>query len=198
MASPVEIANVALALLGEEPITSLDDETVAARTIDAGFDLIRDRELAAHPWKFAIKRAALPALADAPEWGFARNFAAPSDMLRLLEIEGQWLALPFEADPLYALEQTTDGNVISGDFSAPLNIRYIARITDTERFAPSFAWALACALADYACEKITQSNAKSQSLMARHREALAQARRIGALEAPARGIQEGYFDRSRA
>lgn len=198
MTSPVEIANAALTLLGAERITTLDDASVAAETMKAGFDLIRDRELQAHPWKFATRRASLPALAAAPAYGPARQFLVPDGFLRLLEVDGQWVASPFSDELPFTLEAADEGNVIATNLGAPLLIRYTYRVTDTGLFAPAFSYALACALADFACEAITQSTPKQQLMAERYERSISRARRLGAVEMPSRGLMEGYFDRSRA
>ena len=59
MASEVDIANRALSMLGEARITALSDNNKAGRAMNARFDLLRDAELAAYPWRFSINRVQL-------------------------------------------------------------------------------------------------------------------------------------------
>jgi hypothetical protein len=47
---------------------------------------VRKAELRKRHWSFAIKRAALPALADAPTWGFGYAYQLPTDYLRLMQV----------------------------------------------------------------------------------------------------------------
>ena len=61
MASEVDIANRALQKLGAESIVSLTQDSENARACNLCYEPIRDAELRAHPWNFAIKRASLAA-----------------------------------------------------------------------------------------------------------------------------------------
>lgn len=59
MASDVEICNRALQLLGAGRITSLAEDSPAAKEMARAYDPVRLRELRAHPWNFSIKREQL-------------------------------------------------------------------------------------------------------------------------------------------
>ena len=56
MASEVDICNRALSKLGAARITSLTEDSVNARACNAMYESVRDAELRAHPWNFAMKR----------------------------------------------------------------------------------------------------------------------------------------------
>ncbi|TIO46843.1 MAG: hypothetical protein E5Y00_32665, partial [Mesorhizobium sp.] len=58
--TPLDIANMALAVLDEAPIDSLDQDVKAARLLNLHFDLTREGELAKHAWVFAILSALVP------------------------------------------------------------------------------------------------------------------------------------------
>ena len=64
----VDICNRAITFLGSERITSLDDDTKEGRACKAIHEQTRDNVLRAHPWSFAMKRAALAATTTAPAW----------------------------------------------------------------------------------------------------------------------------------
>jgi hypothetical protein len=55
----VDIANLALGMIGAKRITALSDSTEEARVINNVYDTIRDKVLCEHAWTFAQKRAAL-------------------------------------------------------------------------------------------------------------------------------------------
>ena len=61
--SVIEICNNALVDLGEEPITSLADNTKAARLCNQRWPAVRDAVLRAHPWNCAVTLARLAASA---------------------------------------------------------------------------------------------------------------------------------------
>ncbi len=63
--SDVEICNSALQKLGAETITTLADNSRRASLCNRQYDKIRKKLLRAHPWNFAIKRAALVEITEA-------------------------------------------------------------------------------------------------------------------------------------
>jgi hypothetical protein len=92
MASEVTIANAALRRLGSLTITSFTEQSVPARIAKDTYADLRDSLLRMHPWKFAMKRASIPALAAAPDWGWAREFpfpASPDYCLRVWWVQNQ-------------------------------------------------------------------------------------------------------------
>lgn len=58
-ADALEIANLALSLIGEAPITVLDNTTPAGRACNLHYLPVRDALLRSHPWNFAQVRVAL-------------------------------------------------------------------------------------------------------------------------------------------
>ena len=83
MASTVDIVNIALTLLGESRITSIDDDVKAAREAKALFDHARDALIGGYNWSFAKARAQLSADATAPVFEYANAFTLPVDCLRI-------------------------------------------------------------------------------------------------------------------
>lgn len=190
--SEVAICNAALVKLGADRIIALTENNNRARTMSERYAAVRDAELHRHRWKFSIKRTTLPALAAAPDSDYSRQFELPDDYLRL--IEGGDI---FDAPDLSDYRGTTAGQLYSVEgrqiltsLAAPLSIRYIARITDTALFNPSFTEMLASRLADECCERITQSDSKRQLAKADYAQALKEALRANALEAPPQYIAD--------
>lgn len=190
MASSVEISNRALSILGEARIVSMDDNNKAARAMKARFDILRDAELEAHAWRFAVKRTTLAASVDVPPWGYSYIYDRPTDDLRPLRVGNsnvnsltlgvQYEASGYVSDGLYEI---VEGRIQTNQ-SAPLNYEYIARITDTGQFSSLFVEALAARLAADAAEEITQSNTKQQAAGLQYKNALSEARRVNALYTP--------------
>ena len=54
MATEVSICSNALRKLGDDPITSLTEDTERARLCNAFYNTARDSLLRSHPWNFAI------------------------------------------------------------------------------------------------------------------------------------------------
>lgn len=170
-ASETSICNRALQKVGASRIVSLGEDSKNARECAAAYPEVRDAELRAHPWSFAVKRAALPATNEEFEDG-STAFTVPSDFLRLL---------PGRLDRDLQIEGR---RILSRVKEAPLRIRYVARITDATLFDPLFVEALAASVAMEINERMTQSNTKMGILIRQHDRALDKARRANALERP--------------
>lgn len=186
MASQVQIVNQALTKLGAARITSMEDGTNSARVMSAIYDIKRDAELAANPWTFAIKRAALPASTTAPAFGWAYAYPLPSDFLSLVQVGEDFTFYESDTGALFEVE----GGSVLTDESSPLDVRYVYRVTNPGLYPALFVEALACRLAAEACEQITQNQSKSEAAWAQYKQALRQARRTNAIEQPPRLLPE--------
>lgn len=181
--SETQICNLALSKLGPGGgyLTDLNsDDSEQAEALRRVYVAVRDEVLEAHPWRFAQARAALSAEADAPEWGYSYQYSLPSDCLKLLAIEGLPLATsnsPTAYSPTVSAAYAIEGMTLLTDYVAPLNIRYLKRVTATGLFSPTFVAALAARLADEVCETITKSTTRRQALQAEYQLKLKMARR---------------------
>jgi hypothetical protein len=186
MASVIQVANRALTKLGSARITSLADDVKAARSISSCFEDLRDDELRAHRWQFAMKRTSLAALSDAPAFGYKYQYALPSDFLRIDMVDDRFPAAIMDnyIDAEY-LEWTLEGNVILTDIAAPLKLRYIAQITDPTLWDENFREALASRIAMEIAEDLTQSENKKASAAKDYDRSIRQAIRINSIERPA-------------
>jgi hypothetical protein len=186
MASRVEIANLALTKIGSgQKITSLTDNSAAARAMNTVYDMTRKAELRARNWAFALKRAQLPASSVDPSWGFTKAYPLPADFLRLVQANEFYLTPALldyntaDASP-FAIEQ---GQILC-DYSAPLKIRYVYDVTDEGTFDALFVNAFAARLAYETCEQITNSTGKKQDIKADYLMAVATATKANAIEKP--------------
>jgi hypothetical protein len=182
-ASIVSICNRALQILGADSIINLQEDNNRSRALNIAYEPVRDAELHRRRWRFALKRASIPASASAPDSDYARQFPVPNDFLRLVP-GGDIRQLADLSDfrsgssTMYSLE----GGMILTDLGAPLSIRYIARITDPAQFNASFAEALAARIAETICERITQSDSKKQDAKLTYSIAIREAVRANAIE----------------
>jgi len=179
MASEVGICNRALQHLGALRIASLDETSVEARACNNAYEPVRDALLRSHPWSFAIKRASLAADATDPEFDPpGTRYPFPTDALRIL--------LPNSTD----CDWTIEDRYILSDWTAPLEVRYVAQITDPNTMDPLFREALAAKLAIEMCEEITQSNTKLAGLLEKYKDIIHDAKRSNAIERPAQDLRE--------
>lgn len=184
--SNVSIANAALSKIGASRIMSLDDNRKEAREVNASFERVRDSEIRARLWRFSIKRAELAAQSDAPAFGYDYAYRIPADCLKIIAV-GDFLVGAYLSDYVggedgapFALE---NGLILSNDV-APLNLRYVAQITNPTQFDSCFVELFACKLAMEICEAITQSSQKRQLAFEEYKLALRNAVKSNAIENP--------------
>lgn len=184
MASRTAISNRALTKVGAARIIDLTDDTPQARAVDSMYDIERRALLRGHRWNFAMRRASLPALAEAPTWGFDFQFQLPADCLRV-DMVGDLYYFPVVRSYVTAPGQPwmIEGARIMTDLPAPLVIRYVA---DTEEEQDViFDTALSCKLAIELLETVTQGGTEKRKVL--HEEfkmAINEAKRVNAIENP--------------
>jgi hypothetical protein len=186
MASEVDIANLALSILGKPSIASFLDNSNAARVINIEYDLLRRALLRGRStWRFSVGRASLPVLSTAPVSGpYTQQYAMPPDCLRVLLAGDTWPGLDLSD---YRLGPTDAGYLVEGrnilcDYGAPLSLKYVRDITDTTLMDAQFVIALASDIAYTCCERLTGSDAKQAAALTRKKDAMGEARASNAFE----------------
>ena len=143
--TPLEICNLALAKLGEKPITKLNRfGTRAESHCEYHYHVARREILCANKWPFATRTATIPS-ADEGYRGI-KPHTLPLDSLHLLEVS--------------APNWTLRGRTIWSPEDA-LNIVYIADEEDCTKFTPLFIEALATSIAAKLVKTIFHSAANS-------------------------------------
>lgn len=180
--SPVSVCNVALAHLGEQPISGFDDGTNTSKMCGAVFHMVVSTVSQAHPWNCATARWSLPRLALPPAFGFAYQYALPVDLLYIQKtnIEGEW---------------RREGSVLLTDHARPeiVYTRNMAVYQDSLYPVmggdPSwtngdalFAAAVAYRLAFTLSKKITGSEAITQAMFKLYEDTLSEAKAVDAMQ----------------
>jgi hypothetical protein len=151
--TPLDIANMALAVLDEAPIDSLDQDVKAARLLNLHFDLTREAELTKYAWVFAILRATVVG-ADTGGNDCGLNFAyeLPADCLRPLPLthNGEPDGVP--------ISWRQEAGLIYSDQPGPLAIRYVANLTDPNDWDALFTEVLVAALAIKVAHPLTHKS----------------------------------------
>lgn len=186
--SKVAIANRALQKLGAKRIESLTQDHPNARSMNAAFDIVRDALLRKYNWSFAIQRDSIAADADGPTWGDWNRYTKPNDFLALIRDDESGLVVDWKIE----------GDYILSAESSPLEIRYLARIEDPNKYDPLFVEALASLIAYECCEEITQSTSKKAQLKEDVKDAVDEARRVNAIEKGAEDFPEDDWITTRA
>lgn len=186
--SEVAIANMALLALGRGKfITSLTEDSQAARVIRHFLPYCRDAVLRAYPWNFAQRRASLPANETAPAFEYAYAYDLPSDCL--------WCHTVYEGDKE---AWKVEGRQILTNMGAPLLIKYTTRVVDLAASDPLFATALATRIASDSAVALTETVGKAEALWQVYMAKLREARAIDAQEGQAEPMQPGTWHDARS
>ena len=175
----VDIANIALMMLGEEAIGSMDESSPRAATCANFYDHTVEEVLRLHDWNCARCRAELAQLVERPAMGWDYFYQLPVDCLAIREAQdsGGKGGYPWERE----------ANRIATDMAEDF-IVYTRDLTVPALFDSTLRAAIAARLAWYMAYKLTQSRALQ-------REALSQ---FGMIMASAVGADaaEGLKDTS--
>lgn len=200
MASEVDIANLALTLLGEERIMSLADDIKPAREASAVFGLARDSMQGGWTWSFTKTRADLPKLATPPlsSSGYGVAYQMPVDLVRLIMVGTDFVGIDltdYRGGPTN--DFSVEGRLILTNLGDPLPILYAKRVTDTTQFPPTFVTAFAGELAAMLAEPLTQSNEKRSMAEAYRDRMISLAIRANAIELPPQHLADDSWIISR-
>jgi hypothetical protein len=169
VATQIDICNLALALLGQPAISSINEDSTAGRLCRQFYSQVYDEVLRSHAWRCAKTRAALAELSTTPAFGWDHQYQLPADCLRVLQLEELDWEFDLEGDALLTNESTA-------------NIVYIARVTPNKLDSWA-AKAIYHALAVQMSYPLSQSMSLKQSLEEiLEARILPEARRLGAFE----------------
>lgn len=189
MADEADIYNMAFDLLDEEVVIDPDDDRAPVRWMKRNFAPVRDAILRRHPWNFAVARASLAAMADAPAFGWCYQYQLPTACLRLLPLTCYG---KLNGDPI---PHEIEGRRILTDAKAPLKIRYVERVEDTGRFDPLFTQLFAAELALRAANWITGKQSYAERIAQMVTQLNEQATLLDGLEgSPADPVDSGWVD----
>lgn len=177
MASETGIVNVALRMIGQQPITSLTDGTPSANAANDIYEELRDDILRSHPWNFATKRQKLARSVTVPVFGFDYAYPLPSDWLRTISVHDNDAGV---GTVVCQEEQIGDTGAIVASVEN-LYLRYIARVTDPNIMAADFRRVFECGLARDLSVVLASSNTLHEKYDRAYDRALARARSSDAM-----------------
>lgn len=157
MTSPVDICNIALGELGEDPdITAIDPPDGSANSYHCArlYPFARDQLLEMHAWTFASARKTNLAevTSDRSAWEYA--YELPNNVIK------PRIALPegYTDDDRDGLEFKEEGSRIYSH--VPIHTLVVTeRVTDANKFSPLFVSALSALLAFHLVGPVLRSNA---------------------------------------
>ncbi len=143
-----DIANIALAKFREGRINNIESDTdPVAVVLNDQYNHALELLLEEHRWNFAGKRVTLTKLSTDPPFGWDNQYQLPSDIIRLKDVNGEDVEA---SSKLFNLE---GDKLLTNDDT--VTITYVAKVTDTNLFSPSFAEALSFKLASITCGRLT-------------------------------------------
>lgn len=199
--SETEIANLALSMCGQPPITDINTDTKKAGDLcRLHYTRCRDSLLRDHPWNFAIRRAALAQVSgETPAFEFSYYYELPSDCIRVLRTNFETPGA-LTTDAVYGYV----GIHYWSDYSAPIpyriegrrlacsestcKIEYVARVTDVAQFDEAFTQTLVAKLAMSICYQLTQDKGLTVEVTKAYQTELLGARSNDAMEGTPRDI----------
>lgn len=174
----IRIISDALILLGEKPLSSLNEDRWGATVGSNLFERIYETELQSNRWRFAMKKEMLAQLVDVPlnEWQYA--YQIPTDCLLPT---GVYPAQPYEiyGDHIYSNASTLE-----------LDYMFKPEITAVPRY---FAQMLTYAMARDMAMPIKESSASFQVMNQKYLEQRARAMYADAQARPNKPIVHSPF-----
>ena len=200
MPSVVEISNNALNAIGATNITSMDENSKAARVINQVYANVRNEVFRAHPWNCLIKRASLAQDATGPAYGYSYSYTLPADpyFLRVLEYSNGSFTYPFDN-----LTNNAGGSVFVIEGRKLLTdetvakIKYVSRSEDPNEYDAGLVGTLSARLAYTIAYALTGSTTVVQLQKALYDERLREARFIDATEGAPQRIEASDLIESR-
>mgnify|MGYP000232899408 CR=1 FL=1 len=144
MSNKITICNLALSLIGQEPITSIDDPQTNIEQICAlQYPLMRDAVLSEAEWSFAVVRYHWTTPDPVPPvWGFSYRHLIPNEVLRVTYCSDNTSEQTYNVDFKWVVE----GNYILSD-SNSIYVRGVSYVNTESDFSSLFVQALSARLA---------------------------------------------------
>lgn len=127
----VDVANLALDLIGESPVTNVKTPTKARGVkVARGYDSARRVTLHEGVYNFSKKYDAL-SRNGSPDFAYADSYKLPNDYIRLLVVGGET-----EGTNIRNYDIVGRNLYVSNDGAASINVMYIADIEDIKLWSP--------------------------------------------------------------
>lgn len=171
MSSAVDICNLALSYIGDEAnVISIDPPEGSSQAGQCArfYPLALQAVMAAYPWNFALKRARLAQLVDAPEFGWQFAYAVPSDADSIVSVHWDGATdeqiVPF----LREINQNNDDVILTDQDVA--FVRYTVKVTDAGKLPPLVVACVAYLLASYLAGPIIKGDSGHKAALNMQKE----------------------------
>lgn len=188
MISKITVCNLALAQLGQTPISSLDQDDEKARRLNLFYEPVRDEVLRTHNWAFAGAEEPLMLIEEVhgkflykypAEALFVRRVFDPNSGRKSLKFREF-----FRTDLHCRVLETTSSQAYA---------EYTRRILDENLFDPAFVKSFSLALACDLAVALTGDSSLASQLLQKYTLSLDEARRSNMTENFSRAAQNDAF-----
>ncbi len=188
MISKITVCNLALAQLGQAPISSLDQDDEKARRLNLFYEPVRDEVLRTHNWAFAGAEEPLVLIEEVhgkflykypAEALFVRRVFDPNSGRKSLKFREF-----FRTDLHCRVLETTSSQAYA---------EYTRRILDENLFDPAFVKSFSLALACDLAVALTGDSSLASQLLQKYTLSLDEARRSNMTENFSRAAQNDAF-----
>lgn len=173
MFSQLSIVNNALTEIGEATITSMSQNTRAARAASRIWEIEYAAALTRYRWNFARRRAVLAPDATAPAFGYTYRFLLPADCIAVIGTQND-----LELNASYT--SSRESHVVEGRYllsdENPVNLYYIAKVDDLSTLNPDFVKVLSLQLAAALAYDLSTGVERVASIEGKLKEAVRQAK----------------------
>lgn len=190
--SPTGTCNIALAMLGEDPIVSVapPDNNKRGRYCAQFYDSSRRAMLEARPWRCAKRQFQAAASATVPPFGWGAAYPVPADFIRLYDIRDQ--GMRWEVMNLLGI-----GVCVVTRAETPLDEEYIFDLTDCTQMSALLVKTIAADMAVMMALPLTRDLTLKEQCQADREAYLSLAATISAQQASPRPARGDVLARSR-
>ena len=196
MNSKTSICNLALAYLGQAPISSLSQDNQTARWLSLFYEPVREEVLRTHNWAFAAAEKPLVKVPGEAGCGILNGqwmYKYPSDALFIRGVYD-----PHQPQRPQPFSQRIEGNLrVIVTPVAKAIVRYTRRVTDETQYDPAFVKCFALALASDTALALTGDLDLSARLQQKYALSLEEARQTNMSEGLACTGQQDSFSEVR-
>jgi hypothetical protein len=200
MTERVDISNLALLWLGEEAITSLEDDSDRARIMSVNYIPARDATLEAHDWSFAMMRFIPPKNAVAPVYGASAAFDIPTNILRVIAVDNPEsvgnTSFTLSINSREQLDWVFENRQVICNEEI-IHCRGIRRIEQEGLFSPLFVHAFAGKLAFLSAMSLTSSAAIQANMLAMYNQFILEAKSRDGLQGRSQRLRNRSLLKSR-
>lgn len=177
LATKIEIISNALILLGDNPLSSLTEDTTGAVLGANLYEQTYRAMLSSHRWRFAVKKLSLSKLSSKPNTGYSYAYSLPSDIVYLIKTDSR-------AYQIYGSEIHSNTNT--------LEIEYVFRVEE-DKLPAYFIKAIEYNLAYQFAVPLTGDISKGEYYQRLYKSAIATARNLDSSQHPQETFQSSPY-----